>query len=271
VLPKLSYKYKEAIYNDLTYDFSDPTISTGKGFNYCSSNCVIISERNGNARKMVGEMITISNVSYTVIGTTNEQKVQIFLPSYVQKDVINTNEQKETGVYIISPQKAKVAKSDVEAIIAILNSGDVGYVFSNMSEEITLSIMSATNSLAVFGALIGSISLFIAAINMFNIMYIATLERKKEVALLRSFGVKKSVIKLCFLIESMTLVAFFGIIGSLLGFIIAWIVLGFMHIPLFVNTISVVLGLIVILLIGILSGYSPARKAAGINPTILLK
>jgi putative ABC transport system permease protein len=271
VEPKLVYDYKGTKYSDITYRFSNPLVSNGKGFNTCASNCVIISNANANAVKMLGESITIANVSYLVIGTTNDYQAQMFFPQYLKNEVISLSELSKTGVYTISAQKDEIAKSDISAIIDMLNSGDVPYVFSNLSEDIQLSIIEVTNSLTLFGMVIGSISLFIASINMFNIMYISAIERKKEVALLRSFGVKKRIIRLCFLAESVSIVAFFSIIGSIFGLGITWIMLTFMHIPIFFNVHTVLLGLAMILLIGVLSGYSPARKAAEINPTILLK
>jgi len=269
--PKLSYEYKNTRHDDITYRFADPIVSYGKGFNTCANNCVIISERHVDALHMLGESITIAGVSYTVIGITNDLSVQMFLPRYLEHDVISLPNTSGTSVYIITAQNQELAKSDITKIINILNSGDVTYVFSNLSEDMELSIFEVTKSLTLFGTVIGSISLFIASINMFNIMYISALERKKEVALLRSFGVKKRMIRLCFLAESVSIVAIFSIVGSIFGLGITWLMLTFMNIPIFFNISTVLLGLAMILLIGVLSGYSPARKAAEINPTILLK
>lgn len=118
-----------------------------------------------------------------------------------------------------------------------------------------------------FVAAVAGISLFIAGIGVMNVMYISVTERTEEIAIRRAFGAKGRDIEMQFLVESVVLCLLGGIIGLILGIIIATIV--DLATPDMVKSSvslgSVILAVGVSTLIGIVFGWIPARAASKKN------
>ena len=97
-----------------------------------------------------------------------------------------------------------------------------------------------------------------------NIMYVTVTERIKEIGIRRALGARKFDILSQFLLESVLLSVFGGLMGLLLAFIIVLFIQRFF--PAYINVESVLLALGVSSLIGIVFGVFPAKKAADLSP-----
>jgi len=121
----------------------------------------------------------------------------------------------------------------------------------------------------IFMGLIGSFTLGVGGIGVANIMYIVVQERVKEIGIKRAVGAKRRTILFQFFMETFFIIA----IGSAIGFMIAWGLTALMqYIPIkeFVGTpeISIEVALAtaaVLAVIGLASGFFPARRAANLN------
>ena len=110
-----------------------------------------------------------------------------------------------------------------------------------------------------------------------NTMYTSVRERTREIGIMKAVGAKNSAVLTIFLFESGIIGLIGGIGGTLLGIILAKAVemYGNAH-PMFYIAASVTPGLIVFgltfsLLVGCLSGFFPARKAAQLRPVDALR
>jgi putative ABC transport system permease protein len=84
-------------------------------------------------------------------------------------------------------------------------------------------------------------------------------------------GAPRSAIVCQFLVESATLSVFGGVIGMLIGFLIAAAVSAFSVLPYVVNAAIVVVALIVTILLGLVFGTYPAVRAARLDPVDALR
>lgn len=125
--------------------------------------------------------------------------------------------------------------------------------------------------------LIAFVSLIVASVNITNTMYTAVLERTKEIGIMKSIGARNSDILFIFVFESGLLGMIGGIIGVILGYLIASTggkiaaASGYSSLyPIF--PISLILGCILFAsLIGALAGLLPAIRASKLNPVDALR
>jgi putative ABC transport system permease protein len=130
----------------------------------------------------------------------------------------------------------------------------------------------------IFMWFIGGMTLVIAGVGVANIMYVAIRERTREIGTKMALGSKRSNLMFQFMIEAM----FISLSGGLLGIMISmgvarafWLIpmtgaMEFMGKP-YVNMPIAIVTVITLSIIGFLSGYFPARRAASINPVEALR
>jgi len=138
--------------------------------------------------------------------------------------------------------------------------------------EMLLKQQQRTNDIFnyVLGAIAG-ISLLVGGIGIMNIMLASVLERIKEIGLRLSIGAKKSDIVQQFLFESVMISVSGGIIGVLLGVIMAYMVSAFAAIPTIISFGSILLSFGVAATVGLIFGITPARRAAQQDPIASLR
>ena len=117
----------------------------------------------------------------------------------------------------------------------------------------------------VLGA-IASISLVVGGIGIMNIMFASVMERIKEIGTRMAIGAKKMDIVVQFLSEAVLISVTGGLIGVMLGFVLSILITRFANILTIVSAGSVVLAFFVSVTIGIVFGYSPAKRASEKDP-----
>ncbi len=121
------------------------------------------------------------------------------------------------------------------------------------------------------GAL-GSISLVVGGIGIFTIMIIAISERTGEIGLLRALGAEQGQIMGLFLGEAAVLAGLGGIAGLLLGIGGAQLLtFALPALPVHTPWIYVVIAEALAILIGLIAGVVPARRAAQLDPVEALR
>ena len=130
--------------------------------------------------------------------------------------------------------------------------------------EILNAISSIFNILNSVLVAIAAISLLVGGIGIMNIMYVTVPERIKEIGIRRAIGARKKDILYQFLIESVILCLFGGLLAIVLAILITLGIQNFF--PAYVSPESVLLALGVSSAIGIIFGVFPARRAANLSP-----
>lgn len=231
----------------------------------------------------IGENIRIKGQTFKVIGVTvskggsglGNQDDIVYVPLMVAQKVLFGG----TSLTSISVE----AKSS-EAMTAAENQ--VGYLlldrhkiadpanadFSIFSQSDILNTASSVTG--VFTALlsgIAAISLVVGGIGIMNIMLVTVTERTREIGLRKALGAKKKDITTQFLIESIILTFAGGIIGMIVGVLISLAFSKIIGIPFAISAGSVALAIGVSTSVGILFGWYPARRAAGLEPIEALR
>ncbi len=117
----------------------------------------------------------------------------------------------------------------------------------------------------VLGA-IASIALIVGGIGIMNIMFASVMERIKEIGTRMAIGAKKKDIMIQFLSEAVLISFSGGIIGVILGIVLARMINKIADILTIVSPVSVFIAFGVSVSVGIIFGYSPARRASQRDP-----
>jgi len=132
----------------------------------------------------------------------------------------------------------------------------------------------------IFMGIIGGMTLLIAGIGVANIMYVVIRERTKEIGIKMALGCKPGTIHRQFLLEALLICFSGGAIGIFISLLITDLLTMIPRDPqssmswLGSPTISLPIGLITVAIlgsIGLVSGFFPARRAAGLNPAETLR
>ena len=144
--------------------------------------------------------------------------------------------------------------------------------FGIVSSDTFLNIYRSATSM-IFAVLIGvvSLSLVVGGIVIMNIMLMVVSERTREIGLRKSLGARRRDILWQILTESITLSTFGGMIGTGLGFFVAWIISQVSPLPATVETWSVILGISMTAIVGLFFGLYPAMRAARLDPIEALR
>jgi putative ABC transport system permease protein len=153
---------------------------------------------------------------------------------------------------------------------SISNPSDADFIITDASAILeALNTVQSTLTLLLGG--IASISLIVGGIGIMNIMLVSVRERTREIGIRRAIGAQQNQILTQFLIEAIVLSLLGGIIGVILGEIVAVFLanLGGWEFVLSLPTIFAALGFA--MLVGILFGVWPARAASKLKPVEALR
>ncbi len=137
--------------------------------------------------------------------------------------------------------------------------------------EIESLLTSVTGMLTTLLAGVAAISLVVGGIGIMNIMLVSVTERTREIGVRLAIGARASDILTQFLVEATTLSAIGGVLGIGLGLAGGYGVSRALAIPFVVPGIAAPLAFGVSVLVGIVFGVVPARKASRLNPLAALR
>jgi putative ABC transport system permease protein len=118
---------------------------------------------------------------------------------------------------------------------------------------------------------IASISLIVGGIGIMNIMLASVVERYREIGVRMAVGAQKKDIELQFLTEALTISITGGILGIILGMVFSFAIEATADIATIVTPISIFISFGVALLIGVVFGFFPAKRAAQQDPVHALR
>ena len=165
---------------------------------------------------------------------------------------------------------SSVGDEIISYIAGLKNRTPENYMFYTVEEE-QMTVTSVLSGLSVAVAAIAAISLLVGGIGIMNIMLVSVTERTREIGIKKALGARTKDVLFQFLIESATLSAIGGIVGTMTGIGLVMIGGSIISIPIVVNPGSILLAVAFAMIIGIFFGYYPAKKAAKSDPIDALR
>lgn len=209
----------------------------------------ILSEKGQSA--VGGDLDDVVLVPYTTVLARlrgwREPQIAINV-SAISKEIIPIVEQEILQLLLLKN------KTLTEDSFVVNSQTDLADMANNVSSTITLLLSS-----------IAGISLIVGGIGIMNIMLVSVTERIKEIGLRMAVGAKKKDVLRQFIFEAIFLSGLGGIIGIILGSVVAKIVGHMMNWSVEITTWSVLLSFSFSAIIGIFFGWYPAKKAANLN------
>jgi len=210
--------------------------------------------------------------------------IQTMLIRYRNRDLVtasrlNDSESNNSGNYhqidklVIQVSDSELLNPTAEVLAKILQRRHFNVVdFEITIPELLLKQQQRTQNIfnIVLGAIAG-ISLLVGGIGIMNIMLASVMQRIKEIGLRLSLGAKKTDIVNQFLFESIMISVSGGLIGVILGIVLAHLVSTFADFPTVITLSSIVLSFGVAATVGLVFGITPAKRAASQDPITSLR
>lgn len=213
---------------------------------------------------------------YLVVGVLDEKDTTIG-SSYNNVAFIpfNTYDQRFRRVETVSSYIIKVKEGyssidvadDIESYLGSLT--DEGYIVYSPAQIVEMA-GDVTTIFSSFLAAIAAISLVVGGIGIMNIMLVSVIERTREIGIRKALGATPKTIRGQFLVESITLTIFGGIIGIIFGGFVSYVIVNAAGWKLAFSWSAVALALGFSTLVGVFFGWYPAMKASKLDPIAAL-
>lgn len=238
----------------------------------------------GNIDEALGNTIRMNGTTWTIIGVlekreagffgANEEDRKIFMPFRTARKVAPT---RDAVLHIAQAKPGKIieAVQEIESILRIRRE-------VKTDEPNNFDIKTAVDFMKQFDGMIAGIGigaiaisglgLLVGGIGVMNIMLVSVTERTKEIGIRKAIGATRGAIVLQFLSEAMALTFLGGVIGLVLSIGISnLIMLVLPTLPAKVELWMIIGSLLTSVLIGLVFGVLPARKAAKLDPIECLR
>ncbi len=239
-------------------------------------------------KSLVGKNLKLEGKNFRVVGVLESQGSQGFIdPDSIALIPIKVGQKQLWGVDHVQAMIVKVKdiglfdqtswriKKILRRNHNIDDPKDDDFRVMNYSEVMEI-VGTVTAGISLLLSVVAGISLVVGGIGIMNVMYVTVAERTSEIGLRKAIGAKPSSILWQFLIEAIIITLIGGILGVLIGLGITWganqIVnnLGY-DLVLSLTYMSVLGPLAVNVILGIVFGLAPARKAAKMDPIVALR
>jgi putative ABC transport system permease protein len=224
----------------------------------------------------LGEEISVGGIRYTVVGTlapSSEFSMStdeaIVIPVTTALTQFHQGTIATFDLYTEPGASAVVQDEVTQQLTTAFNGRDAFTVTSFEDALASIDQINALLSMLLVG--IASISLLVGGIGIMNMMLVSVTERTSEIGLRKALGATPGKIRQQFLFESVLLSMLGGFVGVLIGGLLAFGLTLVMGVPftLASSTVGLALGFSVV--IGVVFGYIPARKASNLQPIEALR
>ena len=246
-----------------------------------------------SGRNPMGEHIRIDGISFEVVGVLNP-KMQagdenlnriVYVPFTTMSDLkdnhyldsilftyeTNDYERIEQSVRFIMAQEHRFNPADRRAL----------YVFNLMEQVHKLELI--TLGLKILLGFIGTLTLGIGGVGLMNIMLVSVTQRTREIGIEKALGARRRYIFLQFLAEALTITFVGGLLGVILAYVVSFSVGRLTlysaiskhaeagDIRLMINPLTLIVAILILSVVGLISGMVPAIRASRLDPIEALR
>jgi putative ABC transport system permease protein len=236
----------------------------------------------------MGKRLLIQRNSYEIIGVfekkgsegSMDRDDQVFIPlTNMSSRIVGNNAIKGfavNGIYvkIANQEQSEAAQFQVVNLLRQRHNLDPSqsddFSIRNRT-DIVNTFTSVVSLFTVMVVAIAGISLVVGGIGIANIMLVSVIERTREIGVRKAVGATNAAILNQFLTESIVIATAGGGIGIGLGIAIAFGSATLFNFPFVVSIWSMICGVGLSLIVGLLAGVVPARNAAQLDPIAALR
>jgi macrolide transport system ATP-binding/permease protein len=231
----------------------------------------------------VGTILKINRVNFKVLGVlpakgssgwSDDDDVVLIPLTTAMYRLLGKQYVDSIDVEVKEPLLMAAAEDSVRKLIIkrlrLTGESKDSFQIRNMA-DLQETLASTTKTMTMLLGSIAAISLLVGGIGIMNIMLVSVTERTKEIGLRKALGARKSDIISQFLVEAVVMTFGGGVIGILFGCGTAWTLSAVAGWATKISPVSVILATTFSIVVGLLFGLWPARKAAELNPIQALR
>lgn len=241
-----------------------------------------ITVYNSELRENVTRTFSVKGIAgsdETSIVMGNNYNTNIYIPLSVMEEMTGKSDYRTILAMTESNDTIKETNDEIKKNLA-RNLGisernldnDNLVPFSTMNQaEILEQVGTMTQTLQLFLIAIGGISLIVGSVGIMNIMVVTVTERTKEIGTLKALGYASIDVLILFLVESVVISVIGGAVGTIIGLTVSYIGASLLGLTMILSYGAIAAAIVISMLIGVLAGVYPAKRAADMNPVDALR
>ncbi len=229
----------------------------------------------------IGKQLKVNGLSFRIIGVRSKQGSfmgmfsldnVVIIPIGRFQSIFGKHFHPSIEARVSDPSDMENAKEELRGImrkvrgLAPLQEDDFSI---NQQDLLTSAFDKIAGTIGAVGLFVTALSLFVGGIGIMNIMFVSVTERTKEIGIRKAMGARRRTILVQFLIESSLICLGGGLIGLAFSYPLSLLVAKVLPTSLPVSL--AIMGILISLTVGVISGIIPAFRASRLDPVEALR
>lgn len=232
-------------------------------------------------RDPIGETIKINNLPFRVIGVRSRLGSflgmfsldnNVFIPIGQFQNIYGTRYSATIDVRASDGKDLDNAKEELRGLmrkIRGLAPSQEDDFSINQQDQFTNAFDQMIFYVGAIGIFVTALSLFVGGIGIMNIMFVSVTERTKEIGIRKALGAPRRTILVQFLLEAVLICLGGGLAGLVASYPLSMLVDKFL--PTSMPISIAIIGILISLAVGVVSGIVPALRASKLDPVDALR
>jgi putative ABC transport system permease protein len=209
----------------------------------------------------------------STMGTDQDDTILIPIRAF-QRRISGNKDISLIQVSVSDGESTEKAQQEIESLMRerrhISSNEDDDFQVMDMKEIATM-LTGTTRVLTALLSAVAAVSLLVGGIGIMNIMLVSVTERTREIGIRLAIGALEREVLTQFLVEAVVLSSSGGLFGIALGLSACIGLKNILQVPFVFNPGIVITAFLFSAAVGVIFGYFPALKAAGLDPIEALR